>query len=168
MTEPEAVKPWPAWRIARLMRIFDYKAQGLTNEEVAEQMPISESTVQRELISPQADEIGDSLRNRASGLMWALTDRQVKQIETLKDKPVSQLVQRGRLINTLASLFPRRVEQKISGELSAEVKMIDVTEEDLLSVVAPAVRELVRREARDQRRRDALDQGEEPEEPSTL
>ncbi len=149
MTEP-AFKPWPAWRIARLMRILDYKAQGLTSQEISDQsdIHISHSTVDRELTSDQADEIGDSLRNKASGLMWALIDRQVKQIETLKDKPVSQLVQRGRQINTLAGLLPRRVEQKISGELSAEVKMIDVTEEDLLSVVAPAVKELMAREAR--------------------
>ncbi len=148
MTEPEAVKPWPLRRIHRLMEILDYKAQGLTNEEVAEQMPISRSTVDREINSPQAAELGRQLMNKASGLMWSLIDRQVKQIETLKDKPVTQLVQRGRQISTLAGLLPRRVEQKISGELSAEVKMIDVTEEDIIDVAYPVLRELLKREAR--------------------
>jgi len=146
MSEP--LKPWPVWRINRLIEIMDLKATGLTNAEIAEEMPISENTVSRELNSPHAADLGRRMMDRTAGLIWSLTDRQLKQIETGGLKPTSQVIQRGRLINTLATLMPKQIEQKVSGELTQEVKMINVTEEDLLSVVAPAVKELMAREAR--------------------
>ncbi len=123
MTQPES-KPegygWKAWRINRLLEILNRKAQGLSDAEVADVMPISRSTVSRELNSQQAIEIGRALRLRAEGLVWSLIETQLKQIETDNLTAGQRLIYRGKLINTLASLVPKQIEQKLeaTGDLN--------------------------------------------------
>jgi len=114
MSQPESKGyGWKAWRINRLLEILDYKAQGFSDAEVAEAMPISRSTVSRELNSQQAIEIGRALRMRAEGLVWSLIETQLKQIETDDLTPGQKLIYRGKLINTLASLVPKQIEQRL-------------------------------------------------------
>jgi len=119
MNQPEATGyGWKAWRIKRLLQILELKAQGLTDKQVAEKMPISQSTVSRELNSPQAAEIGRSLRRRVAGMVWALVERQLNQIEEdIAIKPAQKLIYRGQLISILTSLVPKQIEQKIEGEI---------------------------------------------------
>lgn len=105
--------PWGTWRITRLLKILDYKAQGLTDAEVAERMPISRATVSRELNSPQAAEIGQMLRRRAEGMVWPLVEKQLNEIESLPLKPGQKLTYRGKIIDTLTRLLPRQIEQKL-------------------------------------------------------
>ncbi len=111
---------WKAWRINRLLEILSHKAQGLSDAEVAEVMPISRATVSRELNSQQAIEIGRALRLRAEGLVWSLIETQLKQIENEKITAGQRLIYRGKLINTLAGLVPKQIEQKLqaTGDLS--------------------------------------------------
>lgn len=105
---------WNTGRINRLLEILDYKAQGFTDAEVAEKMPISRHTVSRELNSPQAAEIGRKLRNRAEGLVWTLVEKQLTQIEgDVSISPAQKLIYRGKLINTLAGILPKQIEQQI-------------------------------------------------------
>lgn len=119
MTENEITGyGWKAWRIKRLLQILELKAQGFTDRQVAEKLPISQSTVSRELNSPQAAEIGRSLRRRAAGMVWALVERQLSQIEgDISIKSAQKLIYRGQLISILTSLVPKQVEQKIEGEI---------------------------------------------------
>lgn len=112
---------WATWRVNRLLKILELKAKGLTNSEVAEEMPISRSTVSRELNSPQAAEIGLKLRKQAMGILWPLVRVQIRQIEEDSTLTAGQkLIYRGKLINTLASLLPKQIEQKLeaTGDLS--------------------------------------------------
>lgn len=140
---------WPTYRIKRLFDILEYKAQGLTDEEAGKKVGVSRGTVSRDLNSPQADEIGRAMRSRAGTMVWTLFEKQLNQIETdVSLKPAQKLIYRGQLIQTLTSLVPKQVEQKVSGEIEQKVKMIDVTEEDLISVVSPVVNELMARRAK--------------------
>lgn len=119
MSQPDTTGyGWKAWRINRLLQILEHKAQGLTDKQVAEKMPISQATVSRELNSTQAIEIGRALRKRAETMIWTLIERQLHQIE--KDpstKQAQKLIYRGQLIGILTSLVPKQIEQKIEGSL---------------------------------------------------
>ncbi len=120
MIQPEAPKGygWKAWRIKRLLQILELKAQGLTDKQVADKMPISKATVSRELNSPQAIEIGRTLRKRAEGMVWPLIEKQLKQIEEDPAlKPAQRIFYRGLLIGILTRLVPKQIEQKIEGEI---------------------------------------------------
>ena len=79
-TEPQGYG-WKTWRINRLLQILELKAQGLTDLQVADKMPISRATVSRELNSSMAVEIGRTLRKRAEGMVWPLVEKQLSQIE---------------------------------------------------------------------------------------
>ena len=119
--EPRGPYGWKAWRIQRLLKMLDFKTLGLTDKQVADEMQISKSTVSRELNSPQAIEIGRMLRRRAEGMVWPLVEKQLKQIEgDLSLTPGQKLIYRGKLINTLAGLLPKRIEQKLeaTGDLN--------------------------------------------------
>lgn len=115
MTQSEARGyGWKAWRVKRLLEILQHKAMGLTDQQVAEKMPISQATVSRELNSPQAADIGREFRRRAEGMVWPLVEKQLRQIEGDKSLKAGQkLTYRGKLIDTLTRLVPRQIEQKI-------------------------------------------------------
>ena len=112
------VKPWPAYRVKRFLKILDYKSKGLTDKQVSQQpdMP-SESTVNRELNSPQALEMGTRMVERATGMIWPLIEKQIYQIEHDVLKPGQKLNFRGNLISTLMRLVPQKIEQKIDGSV---------------------------------------------------
>jgi hypothetical protein len=122
MTQPDVTGyGWKAWRIKRLLEILQHKAMGLTDQQVAEKMPISQKTVSRELNSPQAADIGRKLRKRAESMIWPLIERQLKQIEgDTTIKPAQKLFYRGLLIGILTRLVPKQIEQKLeaSGDLN--------------------------------------------------
>ncbi len=123
MTQSET-KPWKTWRIKRLLRILELKANGLTDQKTAEKLNISRSTVFRELNSPQSVEIGRALRRRAEGMVWPLVETQLREIEGGKSLKAGQkLIYRGKLIDTLTRLVPKQVEQKISGELQQKIEV---------------------------------------------
>lgn len=160
-----ATKPWPVWRTQRLLALMEQKALGKNDEQAGKALakPIHRSTVNRELNSPEAAAIGRKMRGRASTIFWALFQRQAKQIENDASLTAGQkLIYRQQLLSTMAGMTPRQVETKVSGEIDQRVKMLDVTEEDLISVVAPAVKELMEREARGL---DGDSPEEDPEEP---
>lgn len=143
--------PWPTWRTKRLIDLLAFKALGKTDEQAGHALakPISRGTTSRELNSPQAAELGREMRARAGGMVWALVERQIRQIEgDVATSPAQKLIYRGQLIQTLSGQIPKQIEQKVSGEIDQKVRMIDVTEEDLLDVVAPVVDELLARRAR--------------------
>ncbi len=112
-------KAWPAWRVTRLLKMMDYKSQGLTDKQVAAKsdMP-SEKTVSRELNSPQSKQIGEDMIRRATGMIWPLLERQIRQIETdIELLPPQRITYRGKLLSLLINLLPRKIEQKIEGEM---------------------------------------------------
>ena len=117
-------KKWASWRINRLLQILDHKAHGLTDPQIAEKMPISRATVSRELNSPQAAEIGRILRRRAEGLVWSLIEKQLTQIEGDQSLTSGQkLTYRGKIISTLASILPKQIEQKVTGDLQQKIEV---------------------------------------------
>jgi len=137
---------WPAWRIRRLLEIMEWKAKGLTNEEIAKRMPISTPTVNRELNSPQSRAIGKSLIDKASALVWPLVERQLGQIEGGGLKPGQQLSFRGQLIKTMTGLVPKQVEQRIEQKTDLEVTMPGFSIKELLEEFGePIVSEIIRR-----------------------
>jgi len=111
---------WPAYRVTRLLRIMEYKSQGLTDKQVAakQDMP-SAATVSRDLNSPQAAEIGKAMIERATSMIWPLIERQMYQIEQDIDLATPQrIIYRGKLIALLINLVPQKIEQKVQGDLS--------------------------------------------------
>ena len=119
--EPEVIEPvnegygWPAWRVERLIRILEYKGQGLSNEQIALKMPISQSTVSREINSDQSKELGMNLRKQAEGMVWPLIRRQLQQIEDDESLTSPQkLTYRAQVITILTGLMPKQIEQKIA------------------------------------------------------
>ncbi len=80
----------------------------------------------RELNSPQAAELGRTLRRRAEGIVWPLVEKQLAEIEgELSLSPAQKLIYRGKLIGTLASLMPKQIEQTLSGGLEWKVTVVD-------------------------------------------
>jgi len=152
----------PAWRIRRLLEIMEWKAKGLTNEQVAEKMPISTPTVNRELNSPQSRAIGKALIDKASALIWPLVERQLEQIEGGNLKPGQQLSHRGQLIKTMTGLVPRQIEQKIEQKTDLEVTIPGLSIEELFAEFGePIVGEILRRRLGPDRGLP----GQDPEEP---
>jgi len=114
---------WPAWRITRLLKMLEYKSQGLTDAQVAakDDMP-SEKTVSRELNSNQSRQIGEDMIKRATGMIWPILERQIKQIETDLDLQAPQrITYRGKLLSLLINLVPHRMEANITGSGVAPV-----------------------------------------------
>ena len=125
---------------------MEWKAKGLTNEQIAEKMPISTPTVNRELNSPQSRAIGEALINKASALVWPLMERQLEQIEGGDLKLGQQLSFRGQLIKTLTGLVPKQVEQRIEQKTDLEVTVPGLSIEELLADFGePIVSEILRR-----------------------
>ena len=93
MTQTET-KPWCVWRTQRLYQILDLKAQGLTDAQVAEEMPISRATVSRELNSPQADEFRQKLKNKAEQTVWSFIENS-EETPQEKDKTLSRILSKS-------------------------------------------------------------------------
>ena len=129
-----------------MLEIMEWKAKGLTNEQIAEKMPISTPTVNRELNSPQSRAIGKSLIDKASALVWPLVERQLEQIEGGDLKLGQQLSFRGQLIKTMTGLVPKQIEQRIEQKTDMEVTMPGLSIEELLTDFGePIVGEILRR-----------------------
>jgi len=145
--EPRGPYGWKAWRIERLLKMLELKALGLTDKQVADNMPISKSTVSRELNSSQAIEIGRMLRRRAEGMVMPLVMKQLQQIEGDKSlTPGQKLIYRGKLIGTLATLVPKQIESK--SEVTLDTKEFTI----LLSDVGAESWEKVKKDAEDEPR----------------
>ena len=150
---------WPLWRINRLVEILDQKAQGKTNTEAGKAVGVSKNTVSRELNSPHARDIGQRMLKRVTGMMWSLTERQLKQIETGGLSPTAQVIYRGRLINTLASLTPKHIETKVTGEFTGEIKREPISEtalEEYIGVIVNVASSAVFNETHARLDEDAL------------
>ena len=138
------------------MVILDWKAKGLTDAQVAEKMPISEPTVSREINSPQAKAIGQSLIDKASAIVWPLVERQMGQIEGGGLKPGQQVSHRGQLIKTLSSLVPKQVEQRIEQKVKVDVKDHKWTFEEILEDYGDVIDEALDTYTQKEREKDAL------------
>lgn len=126
-----------AARARRLRRVLELSTVGMTIPDISAKMKqegfqASERTVWNDLHSIEAKDYQEEILRK-----------QLVDI-TIADVPV-RLKYRDKLLD---KLMPRKIEQKISGEFEGKVKMIDVTEEDLLDVVAPVVDELMARRAK--------------------
>ena len=120
--EVKTITPWTSWRTTRLLKMLEYKAQGLTDAEVAAKpdMP-SAATVSRELNSPQAAQIGKELIERATAMIWPLIEKQIYQIETDELTSGQRINFRGGLINSLFKLVPQRIDANVKGEGMAPI-----------------------------------------------
>ena len=87
-------------------------------QEIADKTPWSRATVVRELNSEQAYHLGQQMTRQVSTLTAELLRRLLNKIRRFEDGEKAErrlaLVELGRLVR---AMMPRRVEQRVSGEL---------------------------------------------------
>jgi len=149
LNEPEQ---WPNWRIGRLMTFLAYRAEGCTMQEIADKTLWSRATVVRELNSEQAFHLGQQMTRQVSTLTAELLRRLLNKIRRFEDGEKAErrlaLVELGRLVR---AMMPRRVEQRVSGELDqkVEVKIPDLSDEDIARYIPTIVKIVLEQEARE-------------------
>jgi IS30 family transposase len=103
----------------RRRKLIEFRAQGLTLQEIADKFGVNEKTIDRDLQSVDIKAFDAELIRR-----------QLNELEGA-EKVETRLHFRDRLLD---KLLPKKVEQKVSGELSqkVEVEKPVITLEDLM------------------------------------